>query len=60
MRCLKELCRAPVACNVFGYCRQRNLDDRGMTRDECTRRMREHHEWEQEQEDIKMVRHEKP
>jgi len=24
-KCLKGYCRSPVACNAFGYCRERNM-----------------------------------
>jgi hypothetical protein len=27
--CLNGLCRSPVACAAFGYCRQRNFDADG-------------------------------
>lgn len=27
--CLKDQCRSPVACEGFGYCRERNAGDAG-------------------------------
>lgn len=26
MKCQKERCYSPVACNSFGYCRERNFE----------------------------------
>lgn len=40
--CLAETCRAPMACREWGYCRQRNIEDRGpLTAEKVAERRRE-------------------
>jgi hypothetical protein len=34
-------CRAPLACSGFGYCRERNLDGRGMSEGDVAARRAE-------------------
>jgi hypothetical protein len=50
--CLNDICRAPLACWVFGYCRQRNFDGRDMDKAECERRYREQRESDQLKADL--------
>jgi hypothetical protein len=39
--CLSKVCRAPLACGSFGYCRERNFDGNGMAPEQVARRLRE-------------------
>ncbi|CAN7381023.1 hypothetical protein LJR220_003386 [Bradyrhizobium sp. LjRoot220] len=39
--CIKKTCRSPVACEGFGYCRERNFDGAGMDESQVQRRGRE-------------------
>jgi hypothetical protein len=34
-------CTAPVACDSFGYCRERNFDGKGMSTEQVERRKAE-------------------
>ena len=40
MPCLKDRCWSPIACNGFGYCRERNFDA-ARSYDEGIRALRE-------------------
>jgi hypothetical protein len=40
-KCIGDHCCSRLACHAFGYCRERNFDGKGMSKQECERRKRE-------------------